>query len=73
MFLDALTALDPVEQEKKFCALVRYVHDEALGIFTYQRIKTYGVSRRVRFVPSVTGMAHFVDTTLEEAPSAVSK
>lgn len=73
MFLDAVTALDPAEQEKKFCALVRYVHDEALGIFTYQRIKTYGVNRRVHFVPSVTGMAHFVDTTLEEAPSIGSK
>ena len=69
LFLDAVTALDPVEQEKKFCAIVRYVHDQALGIFTYQRIKTYGVSRRVHFVPSVTGMAHFVDSTLVESPS----
>jgi hypothetical protein len=35
--------------------LDRYVHDQALSLFTYQRIRTYGLSGRVRFVPSITG------------------
>ncbi len=39
--------------------LDRYVHDEALSLFTYQRVKTYGVRKGVRFTPSVTGMPYF--------------
>ncbi|HEX4048293.1 MAG TPA: ABC transporter substrate-binding protein [Elusimicrobiota bacterium] len=39
--------------------LDRYVHDEALLLFTYQRIKTCGVGAGVEFVPSITGMPYF--------------
>lgn len=52
-------ALDPAEREAKARALDRRIHEQALGLFTYQRVKTYGVSRRVRFTPSVTGMPYF--------------
>lgn len=52
-------ALDATEQQKAGRALDRFIHEEALGVFTYQRIKTYGVANGVRFVPSVTGMPHF--------------
>lgn len=50
--------LDPVEQQKVGAALDRYIHEEALSLFTYQRIKTYGVRKGVDFVPSVTGMPY---------------
>ena len=36
--------------------LDQYIHDEALGVFTYQKTKTYGVRRGVVFTPHVTGM-----------------
>ncbi|MBI4676734.1 MAG: ABC transporter substrate-binding protein [Elusimicrobia bacterium] len=51
--------LDPGEQQRLGAELDRYVHEEALSLFTFQRIKTYGVGRTVHFVPSVTGMPYF--------------
>lgn len=51
--------LDPVEQQKSGEELDRYIHEEALSVFTYQRLKTYGVRRGVRFVPWITGMPYF--------------
>lgn len=60
-FEDATMVLDPKESERAFKALERKVHDEALGLFLYRRIKTYGVRRRVKFRPYLTGMPHFAD------------
>jgi peptide/nickel transport system substrate-binding protein len=59
MLEDMSTTLDQAEREKKAKAIDRRIHDEALSIFTYQRIKTYGVSNRVKFTPWVTGMPYF--------------
>jgi ABC-type transport system substrate-binding protein len=53
------TTLDRGKQESAGRQLDRYVHEEALSLFTYQRIKTYGVSKSVRFVPTVTGMSYY--------------
>jgi peptide/nickel transport system substrate-binding protein len=54
--LEALIAtLDPAEHLRLAKELDRYVHDQALSLFTYQRIRTYGLSSRVEFVPSITG------------------
>jgi hypothetical protein len=47
--------LDPAEHLRLAKELDRYVHDQALSLFTYQRIRTYGLSSRVEFVPSITG------------------
>jgi peptide/nickel transport system substrate-binding protein len=47
--------LDPAKHEKLARELDAYVHAQALSIFTYQQIRTYGVSRKVEFVPTVTG------------------
>jgi len=52
-------ASEPSMQEVRGRELDRYMHEEALSLFTYQRIKTYGVRRGVRFVPWVTGMPYF--------------
>ncbi|MBI4061627.1 MAG: ABC transporter substrate-binding protein [Elusimicrobia bacterium] len=54
-----VTALDAQEQERAGMELDRYVYEQALGVFTYQRVKTYGVSKAVSFVPSITGMSYF--------------
>ena len=53
----ALVDLDA--QRKAFEALDQYVYDQALSVFTYQRVKTYGLSKNVRFEPYVTAMPHF--------------
>jgi peptide/nickel transport system substrate-binding protein len=53
--LEGLVAtLDPEEHEKLAAELDRYVHEQALAIFMYQLIRTYGVSRAIDFAPSVT-------------------
>ncbi len=56
------STLDPGEQDRAGRELDRYVHDEALSFFTYQRIKTYGVAKGVHFVPYKTGMPYFYRT-----------
>ncbi len=54
-----VATLDPAEQDRVGAELDRRVHDQALGVFTYQRVKTYGVRKSVQFVPAVTGMPDF--------------
>jgi peptide/nickel transport system substrate-binding protein len=55
----AVSTTNPQLQEQKFKELNRYVYDQALAIPIYQRIKTYGATRRVFFTPYVTGMPYF--------------
>lgn len=62
-----VSTLDPVEQDAVGREIDRYVHDRALSIFTYQRIKTYGVARGVRFVPAITGMPDFSRSAPDES------
>ncbi|MBI4423532.1 MAG: ABC transporter substrate-binding protein [Elusimicrobia bacterium] len=50
--------LEPAEQHRAGMLLDRFMQQEALSIFTYQRIKTYGVAKNVEFVPAVTGMPY---------------
>jgi peptide/nickel transport system substrate-binding protein len=63
--LEALvTEMDPGKHEQRAKRLDRLVHEQALSLFTYQRIRTYGVSRKCKFVPSVTGRPHFYRTQM---------
>lgn len=54
-----VAALDPGEQERRGREIDHYMYDQALSLFTYQRIKTYGVRQGVHFTPSITGMPYF--------------
>lgn len=54
--LEAMVAeLNAARHERLARELDAYVHEQALSIFTYQQIRTYGVSKRVDFFPTVTG------------------
>lgn len=64
--------IDPRRQLELGLELDRYVHDQALSLFTYQRIKTHGVRNGVRFIPSVTGMPYFYLTAPEDHARAPS-
>lgn len=48
--------------------LDRYMYDEALLLFLYQRVKTYGVRKGVDFEPSITGMPYFFPVKKSDAP-----
>ena len=54
-----VSILAPAQQHLAGMEMDRFVHDQALSLFTYQRIRTYGVGNDVVFVPSVTGMPDF--------------
>ncbi len=57
-----VSTLDLAEQQRLGMELDRYLHDQALSIFTYQKIRTYGVSKSVDFIPSITGVPYFQAT-----------
>jgi peptide/nickel transport system substrate-binding protein len=60
------SSLNPAQREKNAQALDRLVHDDALSLFLYQRIKTYGINRRIVFDPPITGMPHFFGTAITD-------
>ncbi|MBI4054778.1 MAG: ABC transporter substrate-binding protein [Elusimicrobia bacterium] len=69
--LEAMVAeLNPDARQKKGEDLDRLIWEQALSIFTYQRLRTYGVRRGVRFVPSITGMPYFDRVELESSEAA---
>lgn len=61
-----VTAVDPDEQQARGAELDDYIHDQALSVFTYQRLKTYGVRNGVEFAPSITGMPYFYRSVIDE-------
>lgn len=52
---EMVSELDPVKHEELARALDTFVQEQALNIFTYQRLRTFGVAKRIDFSPSVTG------------------
>ncbi len=58
--------LDPQGQENLFREMDDHIFNEALCLFTYQRIRTYGLRRGVRFTPHTSGMSYFHTVSFEE-------
>lgn len=67
-FEEASNTIDSGEQDEKFKDLDRYVYEEALGLFTYQKTDIYGMSRKVHYVPYITGMPYYSDTSFKAGP-----
>jgi peptide/nickel transport system substrate-binding protein len=66
MLMEMVHTLDADERLARAYSLDRYVHEQALCLFTYQRIKTYGLRRDVNFVPYVSGMPYFFTTSVDD-------
>ena len=62
MLEQALAQMDVKRMEEQMREVDRFVHREALSLFTYQKVKTYAVKNGVAFVPYVTGMPHLYMT-----------
>lgn len=58
LLAEMVAELDPARQQQVGARVDAYIHDQALSLFTYQRIKTYAVRDGVDFVPTVTGMPY---------------
>jgi peptide/nickel transport system substrate-binding protein len=57
--LQMVRTLDRSQRRARMRKIDAYVHEKALSLFTYQKIKTYGVQANVQFTPYVTGMPYF--------------
>ena len=57
----AAAIIDPIESNAAFLDLDRYIYDNALSLFTYQRLRTQGTAPGVDFTPSLSGMSYFDD------------
>ena len=68
-----MTTLDDKERARLGRELDAYVYDQALGLFTFQRIKTYGANERLKFIPSITGVQYFYNASLLSKPPAGPK
>jgi len=56
---DFTSTMSQEEQEAKGRELDRFIYSQALSLFTYQRLRTYGIDRRLSFTPYMTGMPYF--------------
>ncbi|MBI4869537.1 MAG: ABC transporter substrate-binding protein [Candidatus Wallbacteria bacterium] len=56
---EVVSTLDDASRDRLSRGLDRYIHDQALNLFTYQRIRTYGLARDVGFVPFTSEMHRF--------------
>ncbi len=59
-----LTTLEDDKRELLARELDKYIYENAFGLFTYQKIRTYGMDERVNFVPYISGMPHFFKTSM---------
>lgn len=59
--------LDPVKRPELGRELDSYIYNQALGLFTYQRLRTYASDRRVHYQPYVSGMPYYFSTFFGEA------
>ena len=55
----AAATLDPARRDSAFAELDRYTYDNALALFTYQRLRTLGTAPGVDFTPSLSGVFYF--------------
>lgn len=68
-----MTTLDDKERALLGRELESYIYDQALGLFTFQRIKTYGANERLKFTPSITGEHYFYNASILSKPPAGPK
>jgi len=59
LYEDILETREIAEQTEKGKKLDTLIHEQAWALFTYQRIKTYGMSLGLIFKPRITGMLDF--------------
>lgn len=67
MLEEMMTTLDSEQREIKARSIDRYVYEQSLGLFTYQRRRTFATkNKKIKFVPPITGMPHFYMVDINE-------
>jgi hypothetical protein len=62
-FNEMMGTLDEHRHAKLAEDLDRWIYDQALGLFTYQRIRTYGIREGIDFKPQLVGMLNLREVT----------
>lgn len=59
MVAEMVAAVNPEESAKLAEEIDRYVYDNAMSVFTYQKNTVYGFDKNLSFLPYVSGMNYF--------------
>lgn len=62
LYYEIISTLDPRKQNELCHKLEEMIFNEAFSLFTYQHIKLYALSRRVQYIPYISGMLYFKGT-----------
>lgn len=54
-----IPVLDPQKSESLFKEIDKYIYDNALSLFTYQKVRLFGAGKTLRFIPYASGMPYF--------------
>ncbi len=65
-FEKLVSIIDAEEHKKTAEELDKYVHDNALSLFTYHKLRLYGMDKRVNFTSYLSGMPYFFESYLSE-------
>lgn len=66
MLLKMVTAVGPGESEKLAGEIDKYVYDNAMSIFTYQKTAIYGLRKNLHFVPFLSRVPYFYGAYFHE-------
>jgi ABC-type transport system substrate-binding protein len=58
MYEALIQTIEASEHLKKCYELDKWIYDQALCVSTYQKIRTFGMNKKLSFIPHVTGMLH---------------
>ncbi|HEX7008883.1 MAG TPA: ABC transporter substrate-binding protein, partial [Phycisphaeraceae bacterium] len=70
--MEVVQTLDDAQRARLGRELDHYVYEQALSLFTYQKIKTYGARLGVEFTPYISGMPYFFDARIVPRPEAAA-
>lgn len=69
MLLDMASTIDDKQRNKKARDIDTYIYENALSIFTYQKMSVIAVNEDVHFEPYITGMPHLFKSYLKRNTS----
>ncbi|MBI3507556.1 MAG: ABC transporter substrate-binding protein [Proteobacteria bacterium] len=68
LFEKMVSTLDEAKSEELARAVDRYIHDEALSIFTYQKLRLFAVRKGLKFDHYITGTPYLFSAGFESWP-----
>lgn len=66
MLMKMVATVNPKESTKMAEEIDRYVYDNAMSIFTYQKTAIYGLNKKLHFTPYVSRMPYFYQAYFNE-------